>query len=295
MLSVYSRYLDTSRYEPYSGVYGIYKDKKPLLVRGMGVKTKPTNGTYSGLWIYDPKAGNSGQGSTYWGRKGFGNYKGSNRAVEAFSPVSEAYYFPGGPDKWEFTSEYRAITQEYSRVLTASPVHTARNTIIHIPDGEREFIVVYDYADVGKNLKVAASMRLVEHPQIRNGGFQIDGMNVTVISPENSKLDWVGGLKNEQRGPAPKYAWYGNNKGGYKPGYSSKHRKTISAGLGNLYIYPAESSSTYEFLSVIEIGDGPPLTVTKISNRGVKFGLWEILFFPNGRYTVTKISAPQPL
>ena len=254
----------------------------------MGLKTKPTNGTYSGLWIYDPENGNLGQGSTYWGRKGFGNYKGSNRAVEAFSPVSEAYYFPGGPDKWEHTPEYRAITQEYSRVLTASPVQTARNTIIHIPDGEREFVVVYDYAEVGKNLKVAASMRFVEPPQIGNNGFRIDGMNVTVISPDNSELNWVGGLNNEQRGPAPEFAWYGNNKGGYKPGYSSNPGKTISAGLGNLYIYPPESSHIYEFLSVIEISDLPPLTVTKISDSRVKFGPWDILFFPNGLYTVNK-------
>lgn len=289
VLSVYSRYLDTSRYEPYSGVYAIYKNEKPLLVRGMASKTKPTNATYSGLWIYDSGNGESGQGSTYWGRKSFGNYAGTNRAVEAFSPVSEAYYFPGGPDTWEYTTEYRAITQEYSRLLSASPVHSARNTIVHIPDGEREFVVVYDYAKVGRNLHVAASMRLAEPPQIEPDGFWIDGMNVTVISPENAELGWVGGLNNEFRGPAPKLAWYGNNKGGYKPGYSSGPQKTNSAGLGNLYIYPTELSESYEFLSVIEISDLTPLPVTKISDSAVEFGQWKVSFSPNGEYDVIKI------
>ena len=287
-LKVYSRYLDTNRYEPYSGVYSLYKGDKPLLIGGRGLKTKPSNGTYSGLWIYDPSTLRHGQGSTYWGRKSFGNRKEARRAYNAHDVLSKDVYFPGGPDFWEANSEYRAITQEYSKLAAVSPVESMRNTIIFIPGEKRSFLVVYDYAKIGKNLKAVNSMRLAEVPEVRKRSFSIEGMTVTSVSPDDMDIYWVGGADNEKRSPEPEKIWYGNKKGGYKPGYSKDPVKVKNAGLGNVYFQPRKQSKSYDFLSVIEIGDGEPVQIKKISSTKVAFDKWMVSFKPDGAYSVEK-------
>ncbi len=290
-LYVRSPYINVGRGPGSEGVFAIDIGKRmPLAPRVQISKTSETAGYSSGMWIYDTSDITSTQNKgTYWGWN-------DSRSYDAWNTVSKAGYFEGKPDI-EITNDYRAISMEYGQRYEDIAVTTAQRTMIHIPDGNRNFIVVYDYIDVPPNLKSAWQMRLMEEPSVNADSFVISGiMNATVISPVGSTIEWLGGPNKEFITPSPEQQWYTNGKGGSVPGYSVDRPDRINNfGRGNIYIQPAgqkdSSMAPYvqqtEYLVVIEISDQVPEEVTRISDREVSFGQWQVSFSPDGTYTIS--------
>ncbi len=289
-LTAYSRYMDTNRYEPNSGLFAIYKGSEPLAVGAEPNKTRVSNGYYSGLWIYDPgnPGGTKGQDSTYWGF-------GSNRANDAYTAVSDPGYLIGGPDKVVINNSYRGISTEYSKQSNATGIRTARQSIVHILDQNRDFVVVYNYTDIPDNLRRAWSMRLAVAPAISGNAYSIPGMNTTIVAPVNKIFDWVGGVGDEFKSPSPENEWYGNNRAGNVSGFAADPDKAKSNGIGNLFVKPADDSpDQLEFLAVMDLSEQSPVAVTRISDREVRFGEWQVSFTPEGDFTVVNTGASPP-
>ncbi|NOY83925.1 MAG: hypothetical protein GXO96_03705 [Nitrospirae bacterium] len=299
-LSAYSRYMDTNRYEPSSGSFAIHRGQEPLAVPAEPNKTAASEGYFSGLWIYDPSnpTETKGQNSTYWGL-------GPNRANHAYEAVSQAGYFPGGPDNIIINNTYRGISTEYAKLLKAPGVRTARQSILHIMDENRDFIVAYNYSDVPTNLRRAWSMRLAVPPDITANAYSIPGMYTTIVGPLNHTISWVGGKNDEMRSPPPEKKWYGKDAGADSIGYSDylsdlydklgtdaeKKEKAAAKvkanGLGNLFVKSANNApEQLEFLLVIEVGNQSPVPVSRISDREVRFGDWHVSFSPDGDFSV---------
>ncbi len=251
-VTAYSRYMDTNRFEPGSGLFAIYRGDEPLAVGAEPNKTAVSNGYYSGLWVYEssnPK-GTKGQGSTYWGLE-------PGRAFDAYTAANNPGYLQGGPDNIVTNNTYRGISTEYSKLMSAPGVRTSRQSIVHIMDTDRDFVVVYHYSDVPANLKRAWSMRLAVPPSISGNAYSIPGMKTTIVAPENHSFDWVGGLGDEFKSPSPENEWYGNNRSGNTAGYSSDPDKAKANGIGNLFVLPDSSApEQLEFLLVIDLNDG---------------------------------------
>ena len=291
IVSAYSRYLDTSRYEPASGVFGIHKGQTPLTVRGTAKKVAPTPGSYSGMWIYDPSTGVHGQGSTYWQQ--LNNYSNPPpRAERALDVVTNPGYFPGGPDLLEINETYRAISMEYGKLFKATPVNTCRRTIVHIPGQQRDFIVVYDYVNTGDNLRNANSMRLATEPTINGHQYAVPGMTTTVVAPQLPVLTWVGGLNKEFNSPPPEEEWYSNNRGGFGPGFSADADKASQAGIGNLFVQTQNPQNEVEYLMVIEVSDFNPVNVIRFSDREVSFDKWHLTFNQQGTFEIKSSDQP---
>ena len=287
-LNAYSKYLDTSRYEPASGIFAIFRGDEPLATPGQPYKQQRTAGVYSGVWFYDPNnwsydggnnQGTTFSGTTYWAF-------GPGRAYDAYTAASTPGYFYGGPDNIVINGTYRGISTEYSSSLNATTVNKARQTIVHILDNNRDYIVVYNYTDVSANLKRAWSMRLSVPPNIQANGYSIPGMTTTVVSPTNHTLEWVGGLNDELRSPSPEKFWYGNNRNGNTPGYSADPIKAKINGIGNLFVKPQNPTNQLEFLVVMDVSNQAPVAVSRISDREVHFGGWQVSFSPDGNFNV---------
>ncbi len=296
-LYVRSPYLNVGRGPGSEGVFAIDIGQEPLAPRVEISKTQETAGHSSGMWIYDPAdtailaklipIQNKG---TYWGWK-------DGRSYDAWTSVNQSGYFEGGPELMEINSNYRAISMEYGGRYDRFTVNTAQRTMVHIPDGDRNFIVIYDYIDVPPTLKSAWQMRLMEAPTINGDQFSISGvMNATVVSPQNHTLQWLGGENLEFVTPSPEQLWYSNNKGGSVAGYSVNDPARLEQfGMGNVYIQPqgqaSNSAPPYvqqsEYLVVLEIGSLTPVSVTRISDREVSFGGWQVAFNQDGSYVVT--------
>ncbi|MCF6226885.1 MAG: hypothetical protein L3J22_11385 [Xanthomonadales bacterium] len=217
-VSLYVRYpyLNVARGPGSAGVFAIDIGKgQPLAPRVRLSKTQEIAGHSSGMWIYDPTDDTIGPKSipiqnkgTYWGWN-------DGRSYDAWTTVNQPGYFEGGPDSIEINSNYRAISMEYGQRYDRFTVNTAQRTMVHIPDGERNFIVIYDYIDVPSALKSAWQMRLMQEPTVSGDIFSIPGiMNATVIAPQNHTLQWLGGDSLEFVTPSPEQLWYSNNKGG---------------------------------------------------------------------------------
>ncbi|MCF6264142.1 MAG: hypothetical protein L3J24_11220 [Xanthomonadales bacterium] len=277
-----SQYLDTGRFEPGSGLFAIYRGDEPLAVPADPNKEWITEGFYSGMWIYDP---NDVRGT--WFNEI--TYQDGPRAYDAYTAVSNPIYFPGGPDNIIINDTYRGISTEYGQRLKAPGVRTARQTIVHILDANRDFVVVYNYTDIPDNLRRAWSMRLAVPPTISGNGYSIPGMNTTIVAPLNHTFDWVGGSGNEFRSPSPQNEWYGNNKAGNTAGYSATNPGKVKRyGLGNLFVKPNDDTpDQLEFLVVIDVSTQAPVEVSRISDREVVFGNWRVLFTKDGDFTVT--------
>jgi len=302
LLVVRSPYLDLARYPGNDGIFVVYKgDKKIATAAGIS-KTAPDAGVQSGIWIYDPNNLDPDP-ANYAANKPLqkkGTYWSNDRAHDAWTAVSQSKYFDGGPKATEVTDTYRAISMEYAQrygidITTQQPkVTTAQRTIIHIPEADRDYIVVYDYIDMATNLKSAWSMRLMEEPTIDGSLFSIAGtMNATVVSPAGHTLEWMGGFEKEFVTPSPEQAWYTNRKSDAIPGYSTNRTSAIDRlGYGNLYVQPAgqkdSSVAPYvpqtEYLVVLEINGGSsiPVSVEKVSDRMVRFGGWQVEFSQDG-------------
>ncbi|MBN1671025.1 MAG: hypothetical protein JXR37_08340 [Kiritimatiellae bacterium] len=283
-LTAYFRYLDTSRFEPGSGVFAVHRGQEPLAVPGELLKQPMSAGTYSGFWIYDPSdvGATIFEGSTYWS---------GDRAYEAYSPVSQPVYFRGGPDRMEVNGPYRGVSMAYADSLNAPGVRTVRRTLVHIVDAGKDFIVVYDYSDVPPSLKRAWSMRLAVTPSIVGNRFSIPGMHTTVAAPANPTLAWVGGSGDELRSPPPEKVWYGNDKNGNTPGYSSDPVKAKQNGIGNLFVQPVNPPEQLEFLVVLEVTDAAPVDVTRVADNRVRFGGWDVSFDRDGGFQVVRQGA----
>ncbi len=275
-VSAYSRYLDSNRYEPGSGLFAITRGGEPLAVPAEPNKTSIGAGYFSGLWIYDPSDVSGSQTSTYWSE---------DRGDDAYTVASESVYFPGGPDRMVINEVYRGISTEYSRLISAPGVRSARQTIVHIMDVDRDFVVVYNRSEVPSSLERAWTMRLAVTPTIDGAAYTIPGMRTTVVAPADHTMRWVGGLNNEFIGP--RGDWYGNNRSGNGAGYSADPDKALANGIGNLFVEPGRPGEVLEFLVVIEVGDEPPAPVSRISDREVNIGGWQVSFTPDGDFTVT--------
>ena len=297
-LYVRSPYINVGRGPGSEAVFAIdIGNRVPLAPRVRISKTQEVAGYSSGMWIYDPLREVNGSPKitatqnkgTMWGWN-------NGRSYDAWTTVSEDGYFEGTPEM-EITNDYRAISMEYGERYDEINVTTAQRTIIHLPDGSRNFIVIYDYVDVPANLKSAWQMRLMEAPSVNGSEFSISAvMNATVVSPQNHTLEWLGGVDNEFVTPSPERQWYTNERGGSVPGYSVDRPSYIdSFGLGNIYVQPAgqrdNSTMPYvaqtEYLVVIEVSELAPVTVTRISDREVTFDGWQVSFSPDGTYTVS--------
>ena len=278
-LTAYSRYLDTSRFEPGSGLFAIHRGGEPLAVASEPKKQRLSLGFYSGLWIYDSNdvLGTRYQKSTY---------ESNNRAFDGYTPASDPLYFPKGPDRIEIKNTYRGISTNYTKLVAAPGVRTARQTIIHIMDTNRDFIVVYDYSDVPSTLKRAWSMRLATPPNIQQNKYSIPGMHTTIVGPVDHTITWVGGLNDEMKSPPPEKIWYGNNRDGNRAGYSSDSIKAKKLGIGNLYVQSQNTNDQLAFLVVNEVTDGVPVAVTRVSDQQVRFGGWDVTFGKDGSFTV---------
>ncbi|MCF6264141.1 MAG: hypothetical protein L3J24_11215 [Xanthomonadales bacterium] len=284
-LTAYSRYLDSARFEPGSGLFAIYKGDEPLAVGAEPNKTRVDNGYYSGLWIYESgdAKGTRGQESTYWGL-------GPSRAFDAYTAASDPGYFTGGPDNIVINDTYRGISTEYAKLLKAPGVITARQSIVHIMDTDRDFVVVYNYTDIPDNLRRAWSMRLAVDPNINGNSYSIPGMNTTIVAPLNHSFDWVGGVNDEFKTPSPENEWYGNNRSGNVAGFASDPSKAKANGIGNLFVKPNDDTpDQLEFLVVIDVSTQTPVQVTRISDREVVFGNWRVVFTKDGDFTVTTV------
>ena len=297
-LYVRSPYLNIGRGPGSEGVFAIDIGKlNPLAPRVRISKTQETAGHSSGMWIYDPDDDTISAKSiplqnkgTYWGWN-------DGRVYDAWTSVNQNGYFEGGPESIVVNNSYRGISMEYGGRYDRFSVNTAQRTMVHIPDGDRNFIVIYDYIDVPSTLKSAWQMRLMEQPNINGDKFSIPGvMNATVISPQNHTLQWLGGENLEFVTPSPEQLWYSNNRGGAVAGYSINDPNRIDAfGLGNIYIQPSGQSTNStapfveqaEYLVVIEIGSLIPVSVARISDREVLFDGWQVAFSPDGSYIVT--------
>ncbi len=286
-LTAYSRYLDTGRFEPDSGAFSIVRGLEPLAVQAEPNKTKISEGYLSGLWIYD----SSDVGGTRFQKS---TYQDDPRAFDAYTAVSNSAYFPGGPDNIIINSTYRAISTEYSKLSKAPGVRTARQTIVHIIDPNRDFIVVYHYTDVPSNLSRAWSMRLAVTPSINGNAYSIPGMYTTVVAPTNHTMTWVGGPNDEFKSPPPEKEWYGNNRSGNGPGFASDPGKAKANGIGNLFVQAQNPPEQLEFLVVIEAGTQSPVTVARISDREVRFGDWQVTFTSGGNVTVVNTGSSPP-
>ncbi|NOY60549.1 MAG: hypothetical protein GXO75_16690 [Calditrichaeota bacterium] len=284
-----SQYLDTGRFEPGSGLFAIYRGNEPLAVPSDPNKEWITEGFYSGMWIYDP----SDIGGTRFNNI---TYQNGQRAYDAYTAVSDPVYFPGGPDNIIINNTYRGISTEYSSSLKAPGVRISRQTIVHILDPDRDFIVVYNYTDIPDNLRRAWSMRLAVTPSINGNGYSIPGMQTTIVAPVNHTFDWVGGSGNEFRSPSPQNVWYGNDKAGNKAGYSATSPDKVKRhGLGNLFVKPTDDSpDQLEFLVVMEASSLAPVPVARISDREVRFGDWQVTFASDGTFTVVNTGAFPP-
>lgn len=280
-LTSYSRYLDTSRFESGSGIFAIHRGQEPLAVAAEPNKERLSAGFYSGLWVYDPsdESGTRFQDSTYWGL-------GPSRADDSYTAASNAGYFPGGPDNIVINSTYRGISTEYSEQLKAPGVRVARQTIVHILDENRDFIVVYNYTDIPANLRRAWSMRLAVTPSIAGNSYSIPGMRTTIVAPVSHTISWVGGVGDELKGPPPEQEWYGNDRAGNSAGYSSNPDKAKANGIGNLFVQATNPSEIMEFLVVIEAGSLAPVSVSRTSDREASFGDWQVSFSADGNFTV---------
>jgi len=187
---------------------------------------------------------------------------------------------------------YRGISTEYAGLLNAPGVQQARQSIVHIMDTNRDFVVVYNYTDVPANLKRAWSMRLAVTPVINLNSFWIPEMNTTIVAPMDHTITWVGGLNDEFKSPPPELQWYGNNRSGNTPGFSANPDKAKANGIGNLYVQPQNPPEQLEFLVVIEISDLTPVAVSRVSDNEVIFGRWQVSFNPDGNFIVTDTSLP---
>jgi len=279
-VTAYSRYVDSNRFEPGSGSFAIHRGQEPLAVPAEPNKQAVSEGFYSGLWIYDPSdlSETFFQKSTYWS---------GDRAFNAYTVASDPVYFPGGPDRIIINSVYRGISTEYAKLLNAPGVQQARQTIVHIIDTARDFVVVYNYTDVPANLKRAWSMRLAVTPVINANSYSIPEMNTTIVAPVDHTITWVGGLNDEFKSPPPERQWYGNNRSGNIPGFSADPDKAKANGIGNLYVQPQNPSEQLEFLVVIEVSDLTPVAVHRVSDNEVTFDRWQISFGSDGSFIVT--------
>jgi len=294
-LYVRSPYINAGRGVGSAGVFAIDKGRKHIAPRVIVSKTHAVAGFHSGMWIYDPTDTSIDVKHIAYQSKG--TYWSGNRSYDAWTTVSQSKYFEGGPEIIDINGSYRAVSMEYSQRYDKIDVRTARRTIVHIPDGERNFIVVYDYVDASSALKTAWQMRLMEEPSVSGSEFSLTGlMNATVVSPQNHTLEWLGGTNKEFVTPSPEQMWYTNRKGGTNPGYSSDPKYLAKYGLGNIYIQPPEqrdaSSPPYtqqsEYLVVIEMSEMTPVTVTRISDRETEFDRWNVQFSPDGAYSITQ-------
>ncbi len=295
-LYVRSPYINVGRYVGNEGVFALYKGKTPISPRAKNGKTQPHAGVQSGIWIYDPTATDAKKRplqneGTFWAPI-------IPRSFDAWTTVSNGQYFEKGPDTVEVTADYRAISMEYGDRYLDFVVGRVQRTIIHIPDGTRNFIVVYDYIDDTSDLKTAWSMRLMDAPTINGSTFSTPGtFNATVVSPAGHTLEWLGGEGLEFASPSPERDWYMKLQTHAVPGYSVDYPDYIHKfGLGNLFIQPAglkDSSigpfpAQTEYLVVIEVSTGVPVPVTRISDREVSFDQWRVSFNPDGSYQVTR-------
>ena len=168
-LYVRSPYINVARGVGSEGVFGIDIGDTPLAPRVLISKTPEIAGYSSGMWIYDPLRTDDNDNPKITAGQNKGTYWSSRRAYDAWTTVSQDKYFEGGPNAIEINDSYRAISMEYSQRYTEIDVGTAQRTIIHIPDENRNFIVVYDYIDAASNLKSAWQMRLMNEPGIKMG------------------------------------------------------------------------------------------------------------------------------
>ncbi|MEJ2406624.1 MAG: immunoglobulin domain-containing protein [Candidatus Thiodiazotropha sp.] len=309
-LMVRSIYLDVARYTGNEGLFSIYKGDKPIAPRVYNSKNPPSPGLHSGIWIYDPEVitdPNIAFGRRKITHQTAGAYWSSGKANEAIPAVTESHFNVGGPKLLEITDKYRAISMEsgsrYDYVgVSGHIVNTAQRTIIHIPDGDRNYILVYDYLDVDPALKSAWQMRLMDVPSLDGSQFGIPGLiNGTVVSPANHTLEWLGGDGLEFVGPSPEREWYSKERDGDTAGYSVLRPHQIpSLGLGNIYIQPEgqRDNSTapfipqVEYLVALEVSELDPMPVKKISEREVSFDRWRVRFAKDGSYSILENDVP---
>ncbi len=321
-LMVRSIYLDMARYTGNEGLFSIYKGDTPIAPRVYNSKYPPMAGLHSGIWIYDPtfiNDPNIGEPGKKIPMQSAGAYWSSNagKAYNAGDAVTKPLFNVGGPKLLEITDKYRAISMESGSRwdylgVTGHTVNTSQRTIVHIPDGDRNYILVYDYLDVDPALKSAWQMRLIDVPSLNGSQFGIPGLfNGTVISPENHTLEWLGGEDLECVGPSPERAWYSHERDNDKPrhvedgvevpSYSVYKPELIpSLGLGNVYVQPEgqRDNSTapfiqqVEYLVVLEVSELAPMPVEKISEREVSFDRWQVRFSRDGTFSVLENGKP---
>lgn len=254
VISMFARHWDMARYEPASGALGIYRNGRPLLVRGTLGKTSNDAANSSAMWVWqEGKLSRTlGQGSTYW--NDLDNFRGeSRRAVNAADVVNPELpaFRPQTLRSLSLTEGEVSATTEYARLLKVRGVSKAERTLRH----SGTTLTLIDHLEVPRGTRVAWSLRLPEEPEIIGNRILTGDLEITLQEPTDARIYWSGGVGKELAGPTGQ--WHGSRKFGYVEGYGKSPEMAARYGLGYVFAEPAREQNAYRFEAVINIKPAP--------------------------------------
>ena len=212
VVELFTRTMDSHRYEPEVGGLHIVRDGKPLIMRGRGRKGSIESLLTCNTMII-PKGQRlqiNNQGNTYWGaahmRGPHALTEWVDRATSVIDVVTHPSYRGILPTEELNTDAYsvfgvdsakfrQGLSQPDNSVsYQRLDVAKAKRTVVHLrPNSDgREFVVVYDRLEVGDGLEHLWLARFLNEPmQADNGWYaENDGQAIsgTVLSPDMELL-----------------------------------------------------------------------------------------------------------
>jgi len=273
IVNVATRTLDHLRYEPSPGVISIYRAGKPILVDSRKGKWRRRPVSSSGVKL------GSGVGSMYWKpphqwRKRIG------RPGKATQVASNSAYYPACVQDQQNNEFYHSVTVKYDHLSLEPEAKRAYRTVVHL-HRLPEFVVVIDQWDVSPETGTLINWRLATLPNVTNNTFSWSGASATVLDANGGKLRWVGGVGHELE--RLNGSWAGDNKSGYKRGYSKSVARSERMGLGNVYL---AGTGANQCVTVIAIGESKPPQVTKQGNT-LSFGGYQLVTKTDARFELS--------
>lgn len=305
-VEMFTRAMDTHRYEPDVGGLHIVRKGKPLIMRGSGRKgsceTLMTANTM--IWKTGGRAEVNNQGNTYWGgvhlRGPFAKKPWVGRVKFPLDATTNPSYRGPEPTEDHGTEDYHVFTVDSAelRIGRSKPddprstqrldVEKAKRTIVHLRpnDAGKEFVIVYDRLDVAEDLSHCWAARFLNQPDAtattwyaENDGQAISG---SVLTP---------GLAVEVRGGIPKMTEGPNGEsydGAAKNFYDDGKNKDVQ-GEYAIFIKPQTIRPQQDYCVVLEVGDAGfvPADAT-MDGKVVKVGGWTVDFTEEDETKVTR-------
>ncbi len=279
-----SRTIDTSRYEPASGLLSITSGNEKLLFAGHAKKGGRSVVYGSGIWLWPTGKSPTHiqQSSTYWGGRHLSRDEWVPRAGNPYKVATQSGYWGKLPTEDHGEDDYHVFSVDVSRfacdgVKSRLDVKKNKRTMVHLkPVDGREFIVVYDRVSVGDGVSQLWGGRFMNRPEVSGDTFMATNNKMaihgTVLAPK-AVLDVRGGPGKATEGPSGES--YDGNGYIFKDDDSSRD----VFGSYSLFIKPDHVAKQQDYCVVFEIG-AAGFTPAKavIDDHIVTVGGWRVDF-----------------